>query len=280
MSKVGLVLEGGGLRGIFTAGVVDCLLKNKIKFDYVIGVSAGACNTMAYVGNKYEFFKDCILKTNKKDAFFGVSQMKDSHKIVDLDKVFEEYAIKYKFDFNEFKKNKIEWEMVTTNIRTGKPEYLSEKKDIERIKSIGKASCSLPLITKPVRLDNKLYLDGGIADSIPIERALKQGCDKVVVVCTRRKNKYPHISEPEIPVYKSAYKKYPKFLNTVFEREEKYKETKSLIDKLVEEGKVIDISPTLPEVGRLESDHDKLSLYYYHGYTKTLDKIKEIKSLF
>ena len=91
-NKLALVLEGGGLRGIFTAGVVDCFLDNDIHFDYVCGVSAGSGNAMSFIGGTREFFKNCVLQEKKKDAFFGVQQMVESHKIVNLDRIFDDYT--------------------------------------------------------------------------------------------------------------------------------------------------------------------------------------------
>ena len=279
-NKVGLVLEGGGLRGIFTAGALDYLMERGVKFDYVIGVSAGSCNTFQYLGNKKGFLKTCMLESEGKDSFFGVQQMVESHKIVDLDKVFDEYAEMYGFDYKKFMKNKTEWEMVVTNVKTGKAEYLSDRKDLERAKTISKASCSLPIITSPKELDGKLYLDGGIADSIPVKRAQEMGCDKVVVICTRRKDKYPHMSDPEKAVVEQLYKKYPKLISTMYRRENVYKKTKKYIDEQDKKGKVIQITPTLPEIGRLETDEEKLKLYYYHGYAKAEDNYKDIMKFF
>lgn len=277
MKKVGLVLEGGALRGIFTAGVIDFLLDKKIKFDYVIGVSAGSCNLLGYVGEARNFAKNSMLSD---DPFFGVNTLVENKKIIDLDKVFDEYTENSNFSYDKFIKNPIKWEMVATNIKTGQAEYLSERKDIEKIKKIGKASCSMPLITKPVAIDGQLYLDGGIADSIPIKRAFEMGCDKLVVVCTRRKEKAPHISEAEKPFYNKMYKQYPDFLDTVYSREQIYKYIQKEIDLYEKQGRIVSIVPTIPEVGRLEADQDKLLTFYYHGYTKAEDRYEDILKLF
>lgn len=277
MEKIGLVLEGGALRGIFTAGVIDFFLENNIKFDYVIGVSAGACNAFGYIAEAKGFVKRGMLGDN---PFFGVSQVKENNKIIDLNKVFEEYTEGSNFSYEKFLKSNIEWELVATNIKTGQAEYLNEHKDIEKLKKIGIASCSMPLLTKPVKIGRKLYLDGGIADSIPIKRAFEKGCTKVVVVCTRRQDKFPHVKEPEKPIYNKVYKEYPEFLDTLYSREQIYKYTKDYILEEESKGRVVAIVPTLPEVGRLESDQDKLRLYYYHGYTKAEENFERIKKLF
>jgi len=277
--KIGLVLEGGGLRGVFTGGCVDFFLDKGIKFDYVVGVSAGSCNACAYVASKRGYAKSCMIQDDPKDNFYGFYQMKDSHKYIDLDKVFEEYISRYGLDYKKYFSNKTECELVVANIETGLAEYKSERKDLERAKTIGKASCSLPLITSPVELDGNLYLDGGLCDSIPVQRALDKGCDKVVVICTRRKNIVPHISDIQKPLYESFYHKYPKLLEAIFNREQTYADQNKLVDSLVKKGKCVCIRPTLPEIGRLESDQEKLMMYYYHGYTKAESYYKDILKL-
>ena len=276
MSKVALVLEGGGLRGIFTAGVIDCFLENNIDFDYVCGVSAGSCNAFAYLAKSKNFIKQSMMQTDKKNAFFGVRQMSETHKYVNLDKVFYGYTKQYGFDFDTFKNTKVDWEFVATNIETGKAEYLHSD-NVEKARRMGVASCSLPILTEPVDIDGKLYLDGGMSDSVPVKRALDKGYDKVVVVCTRKKGSFSKVKQFEKPIYNQLYKKYPNFLKAVYARTKLYKDQITLCENLEAQGKVILIRPTLKEVSRLESDLNELSLFYYHGYTKAKEYIKNIK---
>ena len=276
MNKIALVLEGGGLRGIFTGGVIDCFLDNNIEFDYVCGVSAGACNTLSYIAKARGFTKQCMMQDDKKNAFYGLQQMAESHKLVNLEKVFKEYTNQYNFSYENFKNGNKNWEFVATNMETGQAEYLHSD-DIEQIQKIGAASCSLPIITKPVEIDGQLYLDGGISDSVPIQRALDKGYDKVVVVATRKQGSFSKVKDSEKIVFNQMYKDYPNFLETVNKRTQLYKDQIALCESLQEEGKVILIRPTLPEVSRLESDLDELSLSYYHGYTKAKEYINKIK---
>lgn len=276
-NKIALVLEGGGLRGVFTAGVIDCFLDNNISFNYVCGVSAGSCNTLAYVAKARGFFKKCILQTDKRNSFFGVQQMSESHKFVNLDKVFEDYAKQYNFSYDDFIKSKTKWEFVVTNMETGKAEYMHSK-DKKEVKKMGVASCSMPILTKPVEINGNLYLDGGIADSVPVLRALDKGYDKIVVVATRRKGSFSSVKPHELPIYKRLYKDYPNFIKTVKNRSSLYKKQIAECEKLEKQGKVILIRPTMQEVSRLESNLDELSMSYYHGYTKAkeyIDKIRE-----
>ena len=277
MSKIALVLEGGGLRGIFTAGVIDCFIDNKVDFDYVCGVSAGSCNTFAYVAKAKGFIKKSMMQEDKKNSFFGVSQMRESHKFVNLDKVFYDYTEQYGFNSNDFINSDIKWEFVATNIKTGKAEYLSSS-SYKKAQIMGVASCSLPLLTKPVKIKSELYLDGGIADSIPIKHAMDLGYEKVVVVCTRKKGSYSSIKKTEMPLFNRVYKKYPRFLDAVKKRTDLYRKQVTMCESLEEKGNVILIRPTIPEVKRLESDLDELSLAYYHGYTKAKEYIDKIKN--
>ena len=271
-------MEGGGLRGVFTAGVVDCFLDNDILFDYVIGVSAGACNTFAYLGQQKKYIKSCMIQDSPFDSFYGVPQMIDSHKFIDLDKVFYDYTKRYNFDFDKFINNKTKWEMVVSNIETGKAEYLHTN-DIERAKVIGKASCSLPIITEPVDIDGKLYMDGGVCDPIPINHTLEKGFDKIVVVLTRKKGSYSYTNEATRIIVTRLYEAYPKFIDAVIDRTRIYKEEVDLVEELEKQGKVILIRPTIPEVGRMESNTDQLSLSYYHGYTKAKERINDINAM-
>lgn len=276
MSKTALLLEGGGLRGIFTAGVIDCFLENDINFDYVVGVSAGACNTLAFLGREYRYMKSIMTQKSGFDSFYGVPQMVESHKIIDLDKIFYEYTKEYNFSFEQLINNPCKWDMVVSNIKTGKAEYMNSD-DEERIRIIGKASCSLPIITEPVDIDGELYLDGGVCDPIPIQRILDLGYDKVIVVLTRKKGNYSTTNDATKIIIRRLYEEYPVFIKAMINRGDVYKNAVGVCEKLEEEGKAIIIRPTFKEINRLESDEKEISMSYFHGYTKTKEKIDDIK---
>jgi predicted patatin/cPLA2 family phospholipase len=269
-------LEGGGLRGVFSAGVIDCFLDHDIRFDYVIGVSAGACNAMAILGKQKRYFWSIINTVSGRNSFYGVSQMVDSHRFVNLDKIFYEYTEQFHFDFDTLMNNPAEWEMVVSNIETGKAEYMTTK-DLDRLRVIGKASCSLPIITDPVNIDGQLYLDGGICDSIPIEHVLEKGFDRIVVVLTRKKGNYSHTNEPTKAIIRRIYSAYPNLIKAMYDRGDLYRNEVTMCEQLEQEGKVILIRPTMKEIGRLESDENEISLSYFHGYTKAKENIETIK---
>ncbi len=279
MNKVGLVLEGGGLRGVFTGGCIDCFLDKNIAFDYVVGVSAGSCNTFAYVGKQRGYARACMIQKDRSNSFWGVQQMVESHRFVDLDKIFYDYTEQYNFDFDTFIHNPVEWEMVVSNMESGKAEYMHTA-DIEKSRLIGKASCSMPGLTSPVEIGGQHYLDGGICDSIPVLRALEKGCDRVVVVLTRKKGHFSHINEPTLALFRRLYAPYPNFVKALQARTKLYRDQVELCEKLEQEGKAILIRPGMQEVSRLESNEDELLMAYYHGYTKCKEYIDPIRELF
>lgn len=272
-----LVLEGGGLRGIFTAGAIDCFLDHKIDFSYVVGVSAGSCNTLAYIGKSRGFIKRSLMQEDKKNAFYGVQQMMESRKYVNLDKVFYDYTKQYGFDFETFMNSKCDWEFVASNINTGKAEYMHSD-ELHMVQEMGRASCSLPVLTDPVEINGELYLDGGVCDSVPVLRAINKGYDKVVVIATRKQGSYSKINKAEIALFNTVYAKYPNFIEALKNRNSMYKQQIELCEELERQGKVILIRPTLPEVSRLESDMEELSLSYFHGYTKAKEFLDKITS--
>ena len=188
MSKVGLVLEGGSFRGIFTAGVLDSLLEHHISFPYVIGVSAGSGNAVNFIAGQEGRTRKVITHENA-DAYYGLGTLRNNGKVLDLDQMLA--YDKEPLDFNRFFASDVESEFVVVNCETGKAEYLSSDGTSESILQICKASCSVPLMCAPVKIGDKAYLDGSIVDSIPYARAIEKGCDKVVVIQTRKAGEAP-----------------------------------------------------------------------------------------
>ncbi|HCF82729.1 MAG TPA: hypothetical protein DER68_01810, partial [Ruminococcaceae bacterium] len=229
--KTGLILEGGALRGIFTAGVLDRLMEEGINFPYVIGVSAGGGNAMSYVS--CQVGRTCrMINVPKNDSYFGLRQFLGSRKLINLDKMAYEYPYKqFPFDFDTYYNSGIETEYVCTCLETGKAEYFSEYEDNERLLTIAKATCSLPMLCAPVEMDGKHCLDGSIADSIPIERALDMGCDKLVIILTKPGLNTPPTDYSKFKtVLNSMYKKYPNFIEACMTRVERYEETVKLMN--------------------------------------------------
>ncbi|MCD8026420.1 MAG: patatin family protein [Clostridiales bacterium] len=201
MYRIGLVLEGGAFRGIFTAGVLDCLQEHNITFPYVIGVSAGAGNATSFVSKQQGRIKRVITHENA-DPYYGLGQLFRSGKLLDTDIMTYDYSYKQiPFDFETFFSSQSECEIVVTNCETGLGEYLNAEGSEDRLLALTKASCSVPILCKPVQIGSQFYLDGSLVDSVPAEYALTNKCDKVVAVLTRR-------WEDDPPTDYSKYKKF------------------------------------------------------------------------
>lgn len=264
-----MVLEGGATRGVFTSGVLDYLMEKDFYVSHVIGVSAGSCNAVDYVSKQKERTRDCMIPTDKSGQYiYGVRKFVKEKSLMNMDLIFDKYPNELlPFDYDTYFQSETTCEIVTTNCETGKAEYLQERSDKQRLMKICRASCSLPLITPIVNVDNVPYADGGLADSVPIERALKMGNDKIIVVLTRNPGyrKKP-ISQGMAKVYKRAYCSYPNLVQAIRTRSYRYNRVMGLIEQLEKEGKIFVIRPLVKPVSRMERDADTLQGFYEHGY--------------
>lgn len=265
-NNTALILEGGGLRGVFTCGVLDFFMDNGIRFPFTVGVSAGACNGLSYMSGQRGRAKASNIDLMEKHHYVGLKYLFTQGCIMDFKLLFEDFPTKIiPYDYDTYFSNSDRYVMVTTNCLTGQAEYLEERKSSDRVMDIVRASSSLPYVCKITYVDGIPMLDGGIADSIPIEYALNQGYEKAVVVLTRQRGYRK--KEGSHPITKLFYRHYPHLQRAIAERNSKYNRTLDLIDKLEAEGKVIVISPEKPvEVGRMETDTTKLSALYEEGY--------------
>ena len=274
---VGLVLEGGAQRGIFTAGVLDKLMDEGFHFPYVVGTSAGACNAYSYVSRQRGRTRRCMLPT-KENTYFGVGELLRTGRFMNLQKVFFGFPKLYPFDFKTFFSSEKKLEVVTTSLETGKPVYFNVKKCKYRLGRVGMASCAIPLFAAPVKIAGKEYLDGGVSDSIPVARAFKQGCEKAVVVLTRTEENYPVVSDNMKHVIRGYFRKHPEFAKVMCRRERMYREQIALIGRLEKAGKVFVIRPTLDTVSRTEHDFDKLDAFYCHGYETMSEQMDALRA--
>ena len=188
-----------------------------------------------------------------------------------MDMVFDKYPREiFPFDFETFKKSCEEGmicEQVTTNCITGKAEYMTETRDLDRLLRICRASSSMPLVCPIVNIDDIPYLDGGLADSIPIRHALRQSADKIVVILTRNPGyRKPPMTKGMAKLYRRAYSKYPEAVKTMIRRNYIYNKELELIEKLEHEDRIFVLRPLVPPVSRLEQDCDVLREFYEHGY--------------
>ena len=261
-----LVLEGGGLRGVFTFGVLDCFMEHGITFPFIVGVSAGACNGLSYMSGQKGRAKKTNIDLLDKYHYIGFKYLVKQGCIMDYKLLFEDFpntVIPYNFD--SYFQNPSRFVIVTTNCQTGQAEYFEEKTSSERLMKIVRASSSLPFVSTITDVDGTPMLDGGIVDSIPIQYALEQGYENIVVVLTRNKG---YRKKPgSMKAAKLFYRKYPALQKALSERNAVYNRTMDLIESLEDQGKITVIRPHKPvEVGRMEKDIAKLTALYEEGY--------------
>lgn len=279
MYTYGLVLEGGGNRAIYTSGVLDAFMENHIEFPYIIGVSAGSCNGVSYIGKCYKRQHDITIQYCNDKRYMGFEAMLKNGEYLNGDWIFGELS----YDLSPLNQEVYDRSdtvmcVVATNALTGKAEYLYPKDFHERGCPILRASCSLPGATKGVQIGKDLYFDGGIADSIPMARAFEDGCQKAVVILTQDEHyQKPPIGHPRI--IKRALKKYPCIVNGVLHRHEMYNRERKDVWSARDNGKAFVIAPKEPlHCSTLEKNTEKLEKIYQIGYKDGLQNIDRLKS--
>ena len=269
MKKATIVLEGGATRGVFTSGALDYLMEMDVYLSHVIGVSAGACNGVDYVSRQPGRTRDCMIHKEKEyDYYHGFSKFIKEKSLLDMDMVFDKYPNEiFPFDFDTYFASDMECEIVTTNCVTGQAEYMKEGKDRERLMKLCRASSSMPLVSPIVNIDGIPYLDGGLADSIPVRRASELGNEKIVLMLTRNPGYRKKMTSKALAnVYRRAYRKYPNLVRTTIRRNFEYNKAMRLVEQMEEEGRIYVLRPLIPTVSRLEKNYDTLMEFYQHGY--------------
>ncbi|MDO4942219.1 MAG: patatin family protein [Lachnospiraceae bacterium] len=274
--KTGLVLEGGAMRGIYTAGVLDVFMEEDIHFDGVIGVSAGAVHGASYVaeqkGRNIRYYKKYC--TDKR--FMSFYNLLKTGDLVSEEFCYHELPETLDpFDYDVLDRSDIEFYVTCTNLETGKAEYLRMKDSRKEIDLL-RASASMPYVTKIINYEGKKLLDGGCADSIPVKAFAKMGFNRPVVVLTRDKD---YIKKAQnIHLAKIFYRKYPKFVKELQHRHIKYNQTRELIERWEKEGKVFVIRPSRKlDIGRMEKNPDELQRIYDIGVQDAKNYMDELK---
>ena len=265
-NNTGLVLEGGGMRGVFTCGVLDYLMDHKISFPYTVGVSAGACNGLSYMSHQRGRGKYSNIDLLAKYKYIGIRPLLKKRGLIDQQLLFHRFPDRIlPYNYKAYAENPNRFEMVTTDCLTGCACYWEEKYDEKRIIDIVKASSSLPYACPVIYVDGRPMLDGGIVDSIPLLRAYEQGYDKCVVVLTR--NRGYRKSEKKAFVPNFIYKQYPRLRVALRNRNKLYNAQLELVERLESEGKIVVIRPEKPiVVDRMETSTQKLTDLYLEGY--------------
>ena len=274
--KVCLVLEGGAMRGLYTAGILDALVDTDIKIDCIIGVSAGALFGVNYKSKQ----KGRVLRYNTKYAndkrYMGLHSLITTGNLVNTEFAYHELPTKLDiFDEEEYSKSKTDFYAVITNINTGKAEY---KKIINATIQVDelRASGSMPYVSQPVKIDDNYYLDGALADSIPVLKAKEMGYDKVIVVLTRPKEYRKKKCSPLMA--KLFYKKYPNLVEAINTRYKQYNDTLDIIEELEDKKDIYVFRPSTDlKIKRVEKDKSKLEAMYNLGLKDFKDNLKSLK---
>ena len=265
---IGVIDVGGGNRGAFGAGVLDYCLDKRIQFDYCIGVSAGSANCVSYIagqkGRNLRFYTNYNIS---KDAISIRNRLK-YHSMLNLDYIFRTVSNEDGEDplnYDAFVRSGQALRIVATDAETGRPVFF-DKNDVERnnYRTLC-ASCNLPVVNRAYQLKGKAYYDGGLSDPIPVDRALRDGCDKVVVILTLPKNYFrDDLRDRRVARFVRAY---PRIRESIIKRSAVYnRQLKHLLD-LERERKVLIVAPRVKaEMDTLGRDKDVIEKLYYEGY--------------
>ena len=276
-NKIGLVLEGGGHRGIYTAGVLDTFAENKISFDGIMGVSAGCVHGASFLSGQIGRSIRYTTKYCDNSNYMGIGSL------ITTGNFFNEKFCYYDlpetldpFDNDTFDKNQTQFFAVCTDVETGSAIYHEcETLKGEKIKWL-QASASMPLVSKIIKIEDNLLLDGGIADSIPIKQMQELGFEKNIVILTQEAG-YRKNPNSLLPIIKLVYKKYPKLIEAIENRHIIYNQQLEFLEEQEKLGNVIIIRPSeKPTASRTEKDKEKILETYNLGKKDALSIIKNI----
>lgn len=267
--KTGLVLEGGGMRGSFTIGVLDRLMEEGLSFDYLIGVSAGACNGVSFVSGQKGRNKRINQTYAPDKRYVSLRNFIKTKSMFGMDFIFREIPDRLDpFDYSAFQQNPTAFVVGVTDVKTGAPYYF-DKSFLVDDSTVLRASSSIPVFSPPVEFAGGVYLDGGTTDPIPVEKALADGCDKLLVVLTRDRS-FRKKPEQFRGIYRRVLKEYPAMIRALDRRHEVYNRTLDRLSELEEAGVVTIIAPPAPiTLSRFEKSPEKLAALYALGYQET-----------
>ena len=271
MYQAGLVLEGGGMRGLFTAGVLDYFIDLGMEFQEVYGVSAGICNACSYLSKQRG--RSLRVNTNylEDPRYCSVESLIKTGDLFGADMLYRIIPDELDpYDYETFQKYPGKAYAVVMNCETGKAEYMRLRRMDKDIQAV-RASSSMPMVSRMVEIEGQLYLDGGISDSIPVIQSMRNGNEKNVVVLTRDAT-YRKTPSRGMAAFRLRYKKYPNLIKQMEYRHVRYNKTLELIEKGRKMGKIFVIQPKKPiEIGRVEKDKEKLRELYEEGYESARD---------
>ena len=278
--KIGLVLEGGALRTIFSTGVFDAMLEKNLMADYVVGVSAGIAYGVSYVSKQPRRNLEILSRFANDRRYMGLKNLIDRHNRSYFGLEFSYETIPNQlvpFDYDTFAAFPGKVEAGVTNLETGQAEYKEVPRRDEKFLLL-QATCAMPLMFPIYWMDGKPYLDGGAAEAVPYRRAFEQGCDRAVVILTKPRS---FVRRPEklLPLIERKYRDYPNFCRTMEERAERDNRSRQELFRLEREGKVLVLAPeSLHGVSRIERDVEKLRMLWGEGYQQGMENIERIRA--
>lgn len=276
--KTGLLLEGGAMRSVFSAGVIDFLLDKGIKIPNVLAVSAGAYAGMNYVSGQKGRIISALVEPLGEYRYVGLGPLLKKGTVFDMDYLFDVVPVeKSPFDYEAMLNYPGRFVTSTIDMNTGELIYHEKFRDLKHFFRVCRAANSLPITAKICYVDGVPMLDGGIADAIPVERAIAEGWDKILAVLTRDS---VYRKKEGLTAYVRAihliYRKFPNFLKVVDERAAKYNRAIETLEQMEKEGRALVIRPTDITLKNKESRVDELKKYYKHGYDEAARRIEEI----
>lgn len=275
MGKTALILEGGAMRAIYTAGVLDAMLKENFSPDKIYAVSAGACHACSFLSHQFGRNFEIMKKYTKDPRYISFRNLIFHGGIFGFKFIFDDLPNRLQpFDYNTCEKNSKCLTVVATNCKTGKAEYLTAD-TVHDMFEYCQASSSMPLLSCVKKINGTPYLDGSISDSVPIKKSIEDGNEKHIVVLTRDKNYRKSPSKTYTKLMRFIYAKYPEIAKVHSKRYINYNETLEFIEQLENEGKITVIRPSQSiNVAHIERDVSVLTDIYKMGFNDTLAKMK------
>jgi len=278
MTNVSLILEGGGMRGLYTAGVLDCFLDHGIAFPAIYAVSAGACHACSYLSGQRGRAARTVLDYRGDRRYGSLYSLLTTGDYIGAKFTYDQVPNHLlPFDYDAFRANETTLYAVLTSCKTGKPVYRAVR-DLKTDMPLIQASSSLPLLSRMVQIGGESYLDGGISDSIPLSQAKADGCGRHVVILTQHDG-YTKGPNRLLPLIKLRYRGYPALVEQIGRRHAHYNAALSQIRRDQAAGTVFVIRPKTPvSIGRLEKDTEKLKSLYEAGYADTQEAMDNLRT--
>lgn len=263
--KTAIVCEGGGMRGAFTAGVLEYFMEQELWADELIGVSAGASGSISYVSRQKDRCRATMMDYLDVEPYVSLKSLVKTGFLFNMDFLFDRLPNQLnQFDYDTFYQNPCQFYAGATDVETGKIHFFS-KEDLTPKCEMLRASCALPMISRLVKVKDRYYLDGGIADSIPYQKAIEDGCERIIVILTRPRD-YQKKPQSGKTWYRRKYRKYPNLIYAIEHRHEMYNRELSELRRLEKEGRVIVIAPRQKlDLTKFERDQTKLQKAYEEG---------------